>query len=66
MTIKDSGKHKYLVCKKCKKSIRYDYLEIIVLNKLNNCSCLTRSIIDDLIIKIIIGDNVLITFKELL
>ena len=67
MTIKNSGKHNYLVCKKCKKSIRYDYLEKQILDKLNNkYSSLSRTIIDDLIVKIIIKDNVLIIFKELL
>ncbi len=67
MTIKNSGKHLYLVCKKCKTSIRYDYLEQEILNKLNNkYTTLTRSIIDDLVLKIIINKDVLITFKELL
>lgn len=67
MTTKNSGRHNYLVCKKCKKSIRYDYLENEILNKLNNkYSSLSRTIIDDLIDKIIIDNNVLILFKELL
>ena len=51
MTLKDSGKHKYLVCKICKKSIRLDYLEsLIQKNKIIN--------------RIIIDKNVLITYKQ--
>ena len=69
MTIKNSGKYIYLVCKKCKSSVRYDYLENYVLNELNNnynIPSLTRKVIDDLIKKIIIDKNVFIIFKELL
>ena len=63
MTIKDSGKHKYLVCKKCKRSIRYDYLESIVSNKINKDE-LDNYIINEYIDKIIIDNNVFILVKQ--
>ena len=64
MTIKDSGKHKYLVCKTCKKSIRYDYLESLVSKKLNKD--LNNQTIYEYIEKIVIDENALISFKQLL
>ena len=69
MTIKNSGKHIYLVCKHCKKSIRFDLLNNIVSNELNKkyaTNYLDKATIDDVIDNIVIDENVIITFKELL